>query len=68
MAESFIIVRDKTCEEAHELLQFLFDCIAQDGRGHSIARVTAVQIDHKYVHIELREFADGTREYALKGV
>lgn len=68
MAEAFRVVEQKKCEQVHELIQFLFNGISQDKRGHDVARVTAVHIGNKYVHVELREFADGTREYALVGV
>lgn len=66
--EKFKVIDTGKCETLYDLFMFLKKHVEADERGKNVGEATAVHIDNKYVHIELRQFADGTREYALKGV
>lgn len=66
--EKYRVVKDTKCETLFDLYDFLLKTRLADNRNSEAADATAVHIDNKHIHIELREFENGTREYALKGM
>lgn len=54
--------------EIGELIDTLKLLVDNDPRGKEIGEITAVHIGNSFVEIELRKFADGTREYALRAL
>lgn len=68
MSEPYTIVNTRKCETVQDLLDDLYELCEKDPRGENVGQATAVHINNKYVQIELREFADGTREFALSSV
>lgn len=68
MDEAFTIVKTIKCGDVQDLMNALQACYESDPRGEDVGQAVAVHISNKFVHLELREFEDGTREISFTGI
>lgn len=65
--EDHKVISSTTCDDVASLMEALTMAKESDPRGEDVAEITAVAIEHKYVVLEVHEYADKTRTFVLFG-